>query len=112
MDIIASLAIPSEKPIEEVVESTGRALGLVFSKDTSGRYEEFPAFVADAIGVEFALLKIPSPEFLDEGNPVENYSMLVRSVVEAGDDSIETDLSVHLQAVLNSYGLNCSVGNA
>ena len=111
MDFVASLVIPQQLPFEELVERVGELLRVRFIKDDSGRFEEFPAYVASVLGLEVAVLGIPAEEDLDEMDPVTEYGLLVRSVVEADDDSIETDLSCHLHFILRAGGIECTIGN-
>jgi len=112
MDFTGSLIIRPEKPIEELVNKVSKLLSINFMKDTSGKFDEFPAFIGTVFGVEIAVLGIPDKEHRDKVDPVTDYSMLVQSVVESPDDEIEIDLSVHLHSILQSGGIECSVGNA
>jgi len=47
--------------LETTANVVGKIVGADFEKDTSGFYEEFPAYVADADGIEYALLGHPEP---------------------------------------------------
>jgi hypothetical protein len=110
MDFVASLVILPDETLEIMAERLGDAMGLRFIQDSSGYYEEFPAFTAHVLGMEFALLGLPEEEEQDGERSVEDYSLLVRSIVDTPDDVLEVDLSTHLQALLNLASIRCYVG--
>ncbi len=110
MDFVASLVIAPDGTLEVMAKRLGDVLGVRFIQDSSGYYEEFPAFTAHVLGMEIALLGLPDVKDQDGEFPVKDYTLLVRSTVDASDDEIEVDLSVHLQAILDSVSIRCSVG--
>jgi hypothetical protein len=112
MDFIASLIVSAEDDLESLAGQIGNALQVSFHRDSSGYYEEFPAFVADVLGIEIAFLGIPADEDIDEENPIDTYSLIVRTIIDAPDDAIEVDLSIHLQKLLHNANIKCTVGNA
>jgi hypothetical protein len=110
MDFIGNLEIEATESLSNIAEKVGIALGIVFHEDMSGRYEEFPAFVTDVLGMEIAVLGIPSPEYQDPDEPIESYSLLVQTDVTAPDDYVETDISTHICHLLTGAGLSCKPG--
>lgn len=112
MDFTGALKLPPNKPFRDLVSLIEKVLGVAFMPETSWRYEEFPAYVADVLGMEIAILGIPSEEYLDEIKPVEDYSILIQTYADTEDDDIETDLSIHVKSLLQANGIECSVDNA
>jgi hypothetical protein len=109
MDFIGNLKIEATGSLSDIAELAGKTLGLEFHKDYSGHYEEFPAFVSDVLGMQIAILGIPSEEAQDPDEPIEGYQLLVRTFVTAPDDDVETDLSIHLCHLLREVGISCDL---
>ncbi len=85
MDFHASLTVNSSLPLSELASQVGEALWLSFSSDDSGRYEEFPAYTADMLGAEVALLGAA------DGAPTTEYQLMIRTYVSQPDDEEEVD---------------------
>jgi hypothetical protein len=61
-ELHGTVEIAPQLSFDRTVARIAVALNLTFSKDQSGRYEEYPAYVAKGGGLEFALLGPPLPE--------------------------------------------------
>jgi hypothetical protein len=109
MYFIGDLRIEATGSLSDIAELAGKALGVEFHQDSSGYYEEFPAFVSDLLGMEIAILGIPSEEEQDPDEPIEDYQLLVRTFATAPDDKVETDLSIHLCHLLREGGISCDL---
>ncbi len=56
------IEIKNESSFEDVSIKLARALGISFEQEISGRFEEFPAYVAQDIEYIYYLIGIPEPE--------------------------------------------------
>ena len=85
--------------------------GLVFVEDSLGRYDEFPAFVAESAGLRFALLGIPDPEDDLRDDPTEDYELLIEPIALHSIDAVgdpEEDISEQImQKILNDGRIRC-----
>lgn len=55
---------PGCKSLEEVAILLNKNIeGVELKRETSGRFEEFPAYISSFMGSEMALLGIPEPEY-------------------------------------------------
>jgi hypothetical protein len=109
MYFIGNLRIDATGSLSDIADLAGKALGLEFHEDFSGQYEEFPAFVSDVLGMQIAILGIPSEEWQDPDEPMEDYELLVRTDITTPDDKVETDLSIHLCHLLREVGISCAL---
>jgi hypothetical protein len=92
----------------------GRVLGeLVFAKDTRGRYEEYPAYVAEHDGLRYALLGIPVPEDDLREVRTDDFELMVEPASPQGSDGVMADISNELILRIREDGrLECwSLGN-
>jgi hypothetical protein len=81
-------------------------LGVVFAKAPPGRFDEFPAFVATASGLEYALLGIPAPGEQIQDDPIGDFDLHVTPA--SGNPCTAADISEELATRLNSDGrLRC-----
>ena len=55
----------------------GQALGIQFVKDDQGRYDEFPAYIAECDGVRYALLGVPQPEQDVREDPTDDFELMI-----------------------------------
>jgi hypothetical protein len=109
LDLTAVLHVHDEASLEIAAEKIGRALGILLARDTSGRYEEYPAFVADVLGTEIALLGPPQREESCTTEPMFGFQLLMRTYADAPDDGMTADLSVHLAYLLRVAGIRCEI---
>jgi hypothetical protein len=65
--------------LEETARRLGEALSMTFEEELTGRYEEYPAFVAAAAGLEFALLGVPAPEYDVRENKSDAHQLMISS---------------------------------
>jgi hypothetical protein len=96
-------------PVRRLAETAailGDVLGLVFTEDTEGRFDEFPAFIAEASGLQYALLGIPDADEDIRDNPTNDFELQVVSTVPTSGNA--TDISEELIAKLKKDGrLKC-----
>jgi hypothetical protein len=73
-------------------------LNLAFAKAEPGEFDEFPAFVAIASGLRYALLGVPDPseDICDE--PSTDFELQVSSITRTAEPAI--DISKELLAKL------------
>ncbi|ANQ86891.1 hypothetical protein dqs_3874 [Azoarcus olearius] len=87
---------------EATVAALEEALGVSFSPDDEGKYEEFPAYRAFALGLELALLAPPRPE--DDVREVkdDSFQLLIQTRANVTEDGADIDLSALIEAQLNA----------
>ena len=73
------LILEAERPLGETAEVLGQVLGVSFSKEVMGKFEEYPAYVARGVGISFALLGIPSSECDLRDDSANTYELQVGS---------------------------------
>lgn len=105
MDFVGSLLISSELALSGLAEHVGTVLDLHFQPDDSGRYEEYPAYVAVVLGFEIALLRtrVANKSETEQGD--HDYQLLVQTFHDAADEGPEVDVSSHLQFLLAAAGI-------
>lgn len=101
----AYIDVKSEFSLEDTAQKLGAALCLDFEEEISGKYEEYPAYIAMSEEFVFALLGFPEPEYDlrdEKGNSCYQLQIMPRGVnlPSAGE----------LATVINSAGtLSCRV---
>jgi hypothetical protein len=106
--IIAYVGITPRGSLADVAALLHDALGVPFHADTTGRYEEYPAYYADALGLHLSLLGVPAPENDLRDNPTKDFTFQVTSRVSGSDG--EVDLSTFfVQLIKERAGLACWV---
>ena len=73
--------------LEEAAERLSLALNLSFTEEQTGRYEEYPAYVAEGAGFEFALLDTPLPEHDIREHKSPNHQLMISSLSDGGGQS-------------------------
>lgn len=58
----------------------GEILSVFFSEDSTRRYDEFPALVAETKGVRYALLGVPDPDEDLRDDPTDDFELIVEPV--------------------------------
>lgn len=99
--VIADINIKPSGTLAETARILGEALaGLVFSEDSIGKYEEYPAYIAKREGVVFVLLGVPAPGDDLSDFPSEDFSLVVDSINDSGEEAkdISDDLLILLKA--------------
>ncbi len=65
--LLARVEAPIDEPLEAIAERLTRLMpGFIFEEETTGRYEEVPAYVAECGEMKFVLLGVPEDEIGDE----------------------------------------------
>jgi hypothetical protein len=65
--LLASVWIPIGEPLKAFADRLTRLMpGFTFEEETTGRYEEVPAYLAERGGMEFVLFGVPEDEVSDE----------------------------------------------
>ena len=85
---------------DETAAIVGEALGVEFAEEQTGKFEEYPAYVAYVLGLELSLLAPPLPE--DDLRDVKdnNFQLVVRTYGPQVKDGICLDISRYLFEVL------------
>jgi hypothetical protein len=73
--------------LEETAEKLATALHLRFTEEQTGKYEEYPAYVAEGAGFEFALLGSPAPEYDIREHKALAHQLMISSSPESGVQS-------------------------
>lgn len=89
----AHMAISQRHSLAETAQIIGEILGVKFIPETTGRYEEFPALVAEAIGVSYALLGSPDPEHALSDEPMSTYQFDIRCPDEVAFLRVQSAIS-------------------
>ncbi|WP_092604894.1 hypothetical protein [Janthinobacterium sp. YR213] len=98
----ACLNIRPTLSFEATVVVLAEALGIRFSPDQEGKYEEYPAYRAFALGLEIALLA-PPPLDLDTREIRDNcFQLIIDTCVDVSDGGADVDLSALIVAQLSS----------
>lgn len=87
---------------EETVLLLGRALGITFTEDQEGKYEEYPAYRAFALGFEIAVLAPPLPENDTREVPDNIFQLIVTTMNHIGEDGICVDMNALLESQIMS----------
>ena len=108
LNLTAIFDIEKEFSHEETARKIGDALGLKFELDDSGRWEEYPAYVSFCLGVEFALLAPPEPEYDLREEPTDTFQLTTRDHTKYREGASKVDLSVYLASIIqDKAGLKC-----
>jgi hypothetical protein len=108
--LLGLVTIEKTHTLAETARLLSQALAATFSEELSGRFEEFPAYVASAGGLEFALLAPPAPEDDTRDDPVDEYQLDIGSTHVPDLRSGQTvDVSMLFAAMLKDRtGLVCA----
>lgn len=85
--------------------------GLTFVEDDSGRYDEYPACIAEHKGSRYALLGVPSPEDDVRDHPSDDFELMIEPLVclrgaDSADESEETIKRIRLDGRLTCWALS------
>jgi hypothetical protein len=98
----ACLNIRPTLSFEATVVVLAEALGIKFSPDEEGKYEEYPAYRAFALGLEISLLAPPPPD-LDTRDMRDNcFQLIIDICAEVSDGGTDVDMSDLIVAQLSS----------
>ena len=87
--MFAEIGISPVGSLGETAEILGRVLGgLVFLEDQQGRYEEYPAYVAEDNGIRYALLGVPEQGYDVRDEPTTDFTLLVEPILTKREDAI------------------------
>jgi hypothetical protein len=91
----------------ETASILGRILGgLEFVEDIQGRYDEFPAYVAEKDGYRYALLGVPAPEEEIRDNPTKDFELMLLPILPL-TNATKIDVSDELILKISRDGLKC-----
>lgn len=90
--------------LARTAEVMKKVIGADFKKDSSGFYEEYPAYTAEMDGIKYALLGPPAPEDDCRHEPDHDYELLVKSRSEVGDFN---EKIADLIECMTAHGINC-----
>ena len=96
----ACLNIAPTVSFEATVAVLAKALGIVFREDLEGKYEEYPAYRAFALGLEIALLAPPHPEFDIRESPINCFQLLVSQATHIKSPGVAVDLGALIETQL------------
>ena len=102
----AYLGIEPVGELSQTAAVIGDVLGVAFVEDKGGRFDEFPAFVAEGSGMTYALLGVPDPQDDIRDNPTDDFQLYVTATGSAHASS--TEFSAEVLARLSRGGrVNC-----
>lgn len=82
MKIFADIGIGPAGNLETTARILGEILHVNFEADADGRYDEFPAYIADSDGARYALLGTPNPEDDLREEPTNEFQLMIRPVMD------------------------------
>ncbi|WP_338523927.1 hypothetical protein NUH87_30190 [Pseudomonas batumici] len=86
----------------ETASVLGRVLLIEFFEDKSGRFEEFPCFIAEGQGLTYALLGVPDLEYDLRDGRVTDFELVVRSNNWSLHSKSKVDISEGIVFKVNS----------
>jgi len=111
MTIFADVGVGPSGNLEDTARILGEVLRVEFKEDVDGRYDEFPAYVADFEGVRYALLGTPNPEDDLRDEPTNDFQLMVRPIT-ADRGSPKRDVSEDIVSKISEDGrVDCWVLN-
>jgi len=97
--------------LEETARRLGESLSLTFEEELTGRYEEYPAYVAIGAGLEFSLLGAPKPEYDIRAKKSDAHQLMISSEDEgtgSGDWGHAVEVSrFFADLIQHKTGLRC-----
>jgi hypothetical protein len=107
--LCGTVDIEPHHPLEETAERLSLALNLSFIEEQTGKYEEYPAYVAEGAGFEFALLGTPLPEYDIREHKSPNFQLMITSSSEGvGEFGCSVEVSAFFARFIHARtGLSC-----
>ena len=102
MTISAHVVIRPHGSLEQTATRLGTALGVTFVPETTGRYEEYPAYCADVLGLHLALLGVPEPEHDIRSERTSDFELQVISETSSPTPTVNISAFVAEVITLNS----------
>ncbi|MBB5203601.1 hypothetical protein HNQ51_000894 [Inhella inkyongensis] len=100
------LMIESDFSLSETARRISSVLGVELVEELTGRYEEYPAFVAERFGRSYALLGPPDPEHDIRDEPTDDFCL---SVVPLTGFSEKASDAGELLVALRAGGLRVKI---
>jgi hypothetical protein len=95
------LIIQPSISLSEAADRIGKALAIRLVPETSGRFEEYPAFVGSTSDQEFVLLGPPAPEDDIRDDPTQDYALQITPL----QPSVQPDRYLALHRLLEAAGI-------
>lgn len=92
------VSIEPDHSLAETALRISRALGIALEEETTGRFEEFPAFFGKKGGVAYALLGLPDPEHDLGDEPANDYSLSIWPQIAGATEPALDDVVEALRA--------------
>jgi len=108
--LVGCINIEKTAPLDEVALAVSQALEAVaLNEDHSGYFEEFPAFVGYALGLRFALLGDPLPEYDIREDKTAGFELQIMSYIDYPPDCevVSVDVSPYFVKLLLDKGIKC-----
>lgn len=103
MKIFADIGIGPSGDLETTARILGEVLHVDFEADMDGRYDEFPAYIADSAGARYALLGTPRPEDDLRDEPTNEFQLMIRPITD-NHGSPKKDVSDDVVSKLSGDG--------
>jgi hypothetical protein len=106
--LIGAIEVEPSAALADVARVLGLALGLVFVEEQSGKYEEYPAWISNGCGLEFALLGPPAPEDDVREEQSQSFQLLIDSPwLESGGESVDIS-ALYVDIIQRASDLSCA----
>lgn len=92
ISIVGYIGIKPVGTLRNTAELLGKDLCVEFFEDTEGRYDEYPAYCAEALGLELALLGVPPEEYDIRENKTEDYVLQIKNILSVKSEN-QIDIS-------------------
>lgn len=95
LGFVGYVGIKPKGTLSETAKALSKDLGATFYEDKEGKYDEYPAFCAEVLGLEFALLGIPKEDDELRDESAEYFVLQVTNLKKEKYDH-QVDMSTHL----------------
>ncbi len=95
LSIMGAVRIAPASSLTATAAKLGIALGVTFAEDPPGKFDEFPSFSAECVGLSFVLLGIPEPEDQAALEPITDYTLQVEMAFQTEDATEACDASAY-----------------
>ncbi len=103
------LGVAPLSTLEETASELGKALGVDFCNDDSGKYDEYPAYCAEGHGCQFALLGFPDEDEYLGDEPLDSFQLQIKNN-ESADIKSDVHLAKYfLELISEKSSLKCWV---
>lgn len=100
LNIIGAVRIAPTSSLAETAAKLGTALGVTFTEDPPGTFDEFPSFRAECAGLSFVLLGIPELAEQISSEPIADYAFQIGLAFRTEDATETCDASAYFTELI------------